>query len=101
MSKSRDYILGLLSGAAIGSVLALLYAPDKGSNLRDRLSYQLNSYLEELTDVIERLNREQATISDAKKKGDLVVEDAKERAEALIHEAEDLLSAINKAKEEQ
>lgn len=101
MSKGKNYLLGLISGAALGTVLGLLYAPDKGSNLRDKLSYQLNYYLEELTDLIERLNQEKSIISDAKKQGDLVVEDAREKAESLINEAEDLLEAINRAKESQ
>ncbi|MDZ7690283.1 MAG: hypothetical protein U5K69_03855 [Balneolaceae bacterium] len=30
MSKSKDFTLGLISGALVGSVIALLYAPDQG-----------------------------------------------------------------------
>jgi gas vesicle protein len=99
MSKSKDFTLGLLSGALVGSVIALLYAPDKGENTRDVLSYRVSSYLDELSHLIDRLSEEKASISEAKRKGDLVVEDARHRAEDLIKEAEDLLSSIedNKA----
>lgn len=100
MSKSKDFTLGLLSGALIGSVVALLYAPDKGSNTRDVLSYRLSNYLEELTHLIDKLSDEKEAISDAKKKGDLVVEDARKRAEDLIKEAEDLLGSIEETKKE-
>lgn len=100
MSKSKDFTLGLLSGALIGSVIALLYAPDKGSNTRDVLSYRLSNYLDELTQLIDKLSDEKEAISDAKKKGDLVVEDARKRAEDLIKEAEDLLGSIEDTKEE-
>lgn len=100
MSRSKDYTLGLLTGALVGSVVALLYAPDKGSNTRDILSYRLSKYLEELDHLVTRLSREQEAISDAKRKGDLVVEDARQRAEDLIKEAEDLLGNIEKTKKE-
>lgn len=99
MSKSKDFTLGLLSGALVGSVIALLYAPDKGSNTRDVLSYRLSNYLDELTQLIDKLSDEKQAISDAKKKGDLVVEDARQRAEHLIKEAEDLLGSIEDTKE--
>lgn len=98
MSKSKDFTLGLISGALVGSVIALLYAPDKGSNTRDILSYRLSSYLDELTHLIDRLSEEKAAISDAKRKGDLVVEDARHRAENLINEAEELLESIEETK---
>lgn len=97
---NRGFGLGLITGALAGSVVALLYAPDKGSNTRDRLSYRLTNYLEELTDLIDRLQNEKAIVSDAKKQGDLVVEDARKRAEDLIAEAEDLLETINETKED-
>jgi gas vesicle protein len=98
MSKSKDFTLGLLSGALVGSAVALLYAPDKGSNTRDILSYRLSSYLDELTQLIDKLSEEKESISEAKRQGDLVVEDARKRAEDLIHEAEDLLGSIEETK---
>jgi len=100
MSKSKDFTLGLISGALVGSAIALLYAPDKGSNTRDILSYRLSSYLDDLTHLIDQLSEEKASISEAKRKGDLVVKDARNRAENLIREAEDLLDSIEKTKEQ-
>lgn len=99
MSKSKDFTLGLISGALVGSAIALLYAPDKGSNTRDVISYRLSNYLDELTHLIDKLSEEKESISEAKKKGDLVVEDARHRAEDLIREAEDLLNTIEETKE--
>jgi gas vesicle protein len=102
MSKfSKGLTFGLLSGAVMGSFIALLYAPDKGTNTRDRLSYRLNTYLDDLTNLVDQLKEEKADImSDAKVQGDKVVEDAQRRAEDLISEAEELLNSIQKAKEE-
>lgn len=98
MSRSKDFTLGLLSGALVGSVVALLYAPDKGRNTRDVLSYRVSNYLDELSHLIDQLSEEKASISEAKRKGDLVVEDARHRAEDLIREAEDLLNTIEENK---
>ena len=58
MSKSSSFIAGLLSGALAGTVLALLYAPDTGKNTRDRLSYRLSQYKDELNDLIDQLREE-------------------------------------------
>lgn len=98
---SKGFVLGLLSGAFLGSIAALLYAPEKGSTTRDRLTFRLNNYLEDLTSLIEQLRDERDNIvSDAKLKGTQVVEDAQRKAESLITEAEALLKTINEAKKE-
>ena len=98
MSKTGNFIVGLVTGAMAGTVLALLYAPDTGKNTRDRLSYRLSSYRDELNDLIDQLSQEkQKLISEAKKKGEAVVSDAKQKADHLIKEAEDLLHSIEKA----
>lgn len=98
MSNTKNFTLGLISGALAGSIIALLYAPDKGSNTRDLVSYRLSSYLDELTHLIDKIDSEKQSISDAKRQGDLVVEDARHRAEDLLREAENLLHSIEEAK---
>ncbi|MEX0723372.1 MAG: YtxH domain-containing protein [Gracilimonas sp.] len=100
MSKSSDFMSGIISGALVGAAIALLYAPDTGKNTRDRLSYQLSNYYDELNDLIDQLREEKKIlVSEAKEKGDKVVLEAKEKAEGLIKEAEDLLESIETAKE--
>lgn len=101
MSRSKDFTLGLLSGALVGAVVAILYAPDKGSNTRDVISYRLSNYLDELTQLIDKLSDEKHAISEAKRKGNEVVEDARKRAEDLIKEAEGLLSTIEDTKKKE
>lgn len=99
MNKSGNFLVGLLSGALAGAVIALLYAPDNGKNTRDKLSYRLNHYLEDLNDLIDQLKEEKKNlVSEAKEKGDKVVIEAKEKAEDLIKEAEALLNNIESAK---
>ncbi|MEX0770021.1 MAG: YtxH domain-containing protein [Balneolaceae bacterium] len=100
MSRStRQFTIGLFSGAVLGAGIALLFAPDKGRNTRDILSYRLTKYKDDLKKLIRELQLEKEfMVSDAKKKGNEVVEDAKQRADNLIQEAEDLLENIEKSK---
>lgn len=99
MDRSGNFLLGLITGAAIGSITALLLAPDSGANTRDKLSYQLSRYVEDIENLIAQLQQEKENFSsDAKQKGDDVVSDAKKRADDLIREAESLLENIEKSK---
>lgn len=96
-SSGKDFTIGLITGALIGSAVAILYAPDSGSNTRDKISYRLSTYVDELNKLIDELqNEKEKYVSDAKKKGDDVVSDAKKRADDLIREAESLLENIEK-----
>lgn len=100
MSNSgKGFALGLLTGAVIGSVVALLYAPDTGSKLRGKVTYRVGTYMDEINRLIKNLKAEKEKIaSDAKQKGDDVVTDAKKRADDLIKEAEALLVNIEKSR---
>lgn len=96
--SAKGFIFGLLTGVTAGTVFALLYAPDTGKNTRGRLSYRLNSYIEELQSLVEKLKDEKQKISSqAKQDSDKVIEDAKARADGLIKEAESLLENIEKS----
>ena len=94
MSKfSNGFTVGVITGAIVGAAVALLYAPDKGSDLRDKISYKLKSMLDDLNDTLDRLQHEEAII--AQSESERVVAEAQQKAEDLIREAEDLLKNIN------
>lgn len=94
MSKfSNGFTVGVITGAVVGAAVALLYAPDKGSDLRDKISYKLKSMLDDLNETLDRLQREEAII--AQSESERVVAEAQQKAEDLIREAEDLLKNIN------
>ena len=50
MSKSRNFVVGALIGGIVGSVLATLYAPYSGVELRTRI----NDYIENVQDEVQQ-----------------------------------------------
>lgn len=55
MTDNNKVLLGIFAGLATGVVLALLLAPEKGSDLREKLSDGLSSANEELKDTFAEL----------------------------------------------
>ena len=95
MSNKSSTVLSFLLGAATGAVLGILYAPDKGSNTRDKLSYKLDKYRSMLEDLVEDLmNGKEMPITAAKTQGQKVIDNAKERAEKLLEDVDDLIEHI-------
>ncbi len=96
MSKKSGALMAFLSGAALGAVLGILYAPDKGSNTREKLTYKLDKYkgvLEQFLDDLVK-GKETPLTSEAKSQGAKVVNEAKNKAERLLEDVDDLLTQI-------
>jgi gas vesicle protein len=95
MSKKSNTFFSFLLGAATGAILGILYAPDKGSNTRDRLSFKLDKYKSMLEDLLDDLiEGKDLPVSAAKTQGQKVIDDAKERAEQLLEDVDNLIDHI-------
>ena len=95
MSKRSNSTLVFLLGAATGAILGILYAPEKGSTTRDKLSFLVDKYKKELEELINSLiEGEEGSSSLAKEKGKKVISDAKEKAEKLLEDVDDLIGQI-------
>ena len=96
MSKKSGITLAFLFGAAAGAMLGILYAPDKGKETREKLSFQLDKYRSMLQDLINDIvsGRETPLTSEAKSQGQKVVDEAKNKAERLLEDVDELLEQI-------
>ena len=96
MSRKSDAFISFLSGAAVGAVLGILYAPDSGKNTREKLSFKLDKYKTKLQDLIAEYTAEEKLefTSVAKSEGAKVVKEAKNKAEALLGDVEELIGQI-------
>ena len=96
MNKGTIGILSLITGAAAGLMVGVLFAPDKGSNTRGRVSYNLFRFKASLEDLLSELQSEELPDSAAKSEGERVISDAKTKAEELLRDVENLIGQIKK-----
>ncbi|MBY5951274.1 YtxH domain-containing protein [Algoriphagus sp. NF] len=97
MSKSSNSLIAFVLGAGVGTALGILFAPDTGSNTRDRLSYRLSKYKNELEELIDELvEGKELHLNEAKTEGKRVINDAKNKAENLLNDVNKLIDQINK-----
>ncbi|MBO0929660.1 YtxH domain-containing protein [Fibrella aquatilis] len=95
MSRSGRDLTFFLTGIATGTILGLLYAPEKGMVTRDRLSYRLSKYREQLQQLLNDI-LESADLPEnfSKTEGQRVVDEAREKAERLLEDVDRLMAQI-------
>ena len=96
MSKKGSPLFAFITGAAVGVLLGVLYAPDKGSATREKLSFRLDKYKEMLEQFLDDLveGKDTPLTSEAKSQGQKVVNEAKNKAERLLGDIDELLEQI-------
>ncbi len=94
--KSNNALAAFLVGAAAGAILGILYAPDKGTNTREKLSFQLDKYRTLLQDYLNDLmsGKDTPLTSEAQSQGQKVVLEAKGKAQQLLDDVDELLDQI-------
>lgn len=100
-SNTGQTLLAILTGAAIGAGIGILYAPDKGSNTRDKLSKEakkaqkkLNKQINETSHTLSE-KAQQARVSFEQKLND-TLSSASYKADDILLAMEDKLEALRK-----
>lgn len=90
MRNSSNSFLAFLLGLGTGAVLGILFAPDTGSNTRDKLSYRLAKYYDSLKELLGQMEKDNGTSFNGSNPTGEQAQDYR-KAEALLQEVESLL----------
>ncbi len=86
--SSGKVLLGVLAGVAAGATLGILFAPDKGSNTRKKISRKGEDYAEELEDKFnEFLDGIKEQYEATKKEALHAAQNGQAKAEEVVEEA--------------
>lgn len=99
---AKGLIVGFLAGGVVGAMVALLYAPKSGKELRGDIKRKSAELADEAEEYLESA-KQKATqlINEGKEKSNQLISDAKHKAQSLFKDAEKILSdAKTKATEE-
>lgn len=92
-SMGKGLLIGFLTGAAVGSIIALLYAPKSGKELRQDIKVKSQDFMEDAEQYLANAkDKASQLINEGKKKSEKLVADAKEKVDTLLGEAEKILS---------
>jgi gas vesicle protein len=95
MRRADRELAFFLTGAVVGTAIGLLYAPEKGKLLRDRLSYKLDTYRDQLQELVSGLvNSVEVPANLQRDQGERVVSEAREKAERLLEDVDRLMAQI-------
>lgn len=98
MANTGSTLLALITGAAIGAGIGLLYAPDSGDNTRKKLQEDAQRAQERLN---KRYRETSSNLSDRAKKARMDFETRlEETLSSASHKADDILAAMETKLEE-
>jgi gas vesicle protein len=86
---SKGLLIGLLAGGAIGAIVALLYAPKSGKELRKDIKNKTDEYYDETEKFIADAKiKAKDMINEGKKRSEQIIVNAKSKSEELLKNAE-------------
>ncbi len=90
---AKGLIVGFIAGSVVGAVLALLYAPKSGRELRRDIKEKSSEMLDNADEYIARERTKAVDImNEGKRKSENVVSDARKQAETLMSDAERIIT---------
>lgn len=88
----KGLVVGFLAGGAIGAVLALLYAPKSGKELRADLRTKADGLMSEADQYLADAKVKAGEImSEARRRSETLISDTKAKATTLLEDADKLL----------
>src|SRR5690348_1460497 len=95
MRKNSVSIFALLLGIVLGIIGGILFAPAKGANIRNVLTYRLKQYTAKLQELLKTLlHTKTAASSQAKTASQELIKETIDRAQQLLKEANELAAEL-------
>jgi len=89
----KGLVVGLLAGGVLGAVIALLYAPKPGKELRADIKNKAGEMMDDAESYINVAKSKAVDIiNEGKKRSENLITEARKRAESLLGDAEKILS---------
>jgi gas vesicle protein len=89
----KGLLIGFLTGAAVGSIVALLFAPKSGKELREDIKTKSQDFIEDADQyIVKAKDKASQLINEGKKKSEKLVAETKEKVDTLLGEAERILT---------
>lgn len=92
-NNKSSFLIGFLAGGVLGAIVALLYAPKPGKELRADIGNRASEFGENAEEYVSAArNKAVDIINEGKKKSEGLIHEAKKRAESLLGDAEKILT---------
>lgn len=62
--KTSRVVMGVLAGAAVGALIGVLFAPDKGTNTRKKIARKGEDIVDDVKDRLDHLKQQANTVVD-------------------------------------
>ena len=94
MNNNENTVLGILAGTAIGAVLGILFAPDKGSSTRRKMVEQAENTKERIAETtLDLRDKAAATVASQRETLDTQVERI---VSDVSHKSEEVITVLEK-----
>lgn len=92
---AKGLLIGFLAGTVVGAVIALLYAPKPGKELRADIKQKASDLKQDAEEYL-KIAKQKAVdlIKEGKRQSEILITDAKKKAETIIEDADKLISGV-------
>jgi gas vesicle protein len=98
----KGLFFGAVLGAAVGTIMGLLFAPHKGTETQQIITGKIKHALDKATDLYESNEHDSAYSNEAKTRSQEIIDTARDEAKKILDEANSIIRDIKgypKAKE--